>query len=273
MLVDYHLHTYYSRHATGDIAEYLQRAEQLGISEVCFTEHSSREYLPDNVRSQVPYSWMEPEELYEYLGWLQWVDEATSLTVRKGLEVDYFAGYDQSLKAQLAKSSGSLDFILASIHFLPEYDFTYITMLDVDPVPFFLTYFARAKQAVESGLFDSIAHLHLGWQAASWPLDSQERRRIEGALAEVVQTAAATEVALEVNTRALNFEGRGSLEQYEFFVSLIADYAAHITLGSDAHSPMDVGRNYHLALNTLQKFGIREVATFSKRQRTMVTLE
>ena len=67
MLIDYHLHTVYSHHAVGTIDDYLRRAKELGIQEVCFTEHISRRYLSEELKRRLPYTWMREEELELYL--------------------------------------------------------------------------------------------------------------------------------------------------------------------------------------------------------------
>jgi len=40
MLPDYHLHTAFCKHATGDVAEYRSEAKKQGIPEICFTDHA-----------------------------------------------------------------------------------------------------------------------------------------------------------------------------------------------------------------------------------------
>lgn len=267
VLVDYHLHTVFSRHAVGFIDEYLAKAEELGIDEVCFTEHTSRQYLPNEVRRQIPYSWMQDEELAVYFEQLDAAAARTSIRVRRGLETDYFAGHEAALGEFL--DSLALDFVLGTVHFLPKYDMHYITLIDDEPTLLLLEYFDYIKRAVESRLFDSIAHIHLGWQAVPWPAKA-EGKTVEKALAQVVAAAATHDICLEINTRAFNFEGYGTPNTYGKFLELIADYNVPITIGSDAHDPKDVGRNYTEVLRTLRHYGIDEVATFEKRQRHMV---
>ena len=215
----------------------------------------------------IPYSWMEFGELPKYLSWLEQVRERSPLPLYKGLEADYIAGYEKTLGEYLASAESELDFVLGSIHFLQEYNFKYFSTMtpDFPPLEVMLTYYARAKQAVESGLFDSIAHLNLGWQA---PCQSLRRNNARPRYRRC-DPDGTNQGGIEVNTRAFNYEAYGTKERYDFFLGLIADCGAFITLGSDAHCPEDVGRNYPTAIATLQKFGIDEVAVFIKRERHM----
>lgn len=269
MLLDYHLHTVYCHHAVGTIDDYLRRAEELGMEEVCFTEHISRQWLPEDFKRQLPYTWMLEEELDVYLQKVEAAAAGTPLTVRRGLETDYFAGYEQELQEFLA--SLPLDFVLGSVHLLPMYGFEYVMSIEDEPVRLLLNYLEYVKLAVESGVFDSMAHIHLGWQAVPWP-HGADGRLAEDALAEIVAAARRQDMCLEINTRAFNFEGYGTPEAYGKFLQLIADNNVPVTLGSDAHSPKEVGRNYSKALRALADYGIKEAAAFTQRKRQMVPL-
>ena len=155
---------------------------------------------------------------------------------------------------------------------MPSHDMQYITLIEEAPVTLLLEYFEYARQAVESGLFDSLAHIHLVWQAVPWPEGGSEELAVEEALAEVVAAARAQDMCLEINTRAFNFEGFGSREVYQKYISLLADYGVPITLGSDAHAVDQIGRNYPEIIRELHHHGIHEVAVFEKRERRMVPL-
>ncbi|MOA60850.1 histidinol-phosphatase [compost metagenome] len=45
-----------------------------------------------------------------------------------------------------------------------------------------------------------------------------------------------------------------------------------LTVGSDAHDPLKLGENLDQARNLLYDIGVRELATFEKRKRTMIPL-
>lgn len=269
MLVDYHLHTVFSRHAVGTVDQYVSRAEELGIEEVCFTEHISRQYMTEEIQNRLAEPWMREHELPDYFELLRAAAAKTSISVLWGLEADYIDTCEEALRDLL--ESLPLDFVLGTIHFLPAYEMRYLSDIEDEPAVFLLNYFSYAKQAVESGLFDSIAHLNLGWHTVPWPKGKDEIK-VEEALAEVVSATRAQDMCLEINTRAFNFEGFGTPEAYHRFLRLIADYDVSVTLGSDAHRPEEVGRNYSEALRYLNHYGINQVATFRKRRRDMVSI-
>ncbi|MFW6366817.1 MAG: PHP-associated domain-containing protein [Spirochaetota bacterium] len=55
-------------------------------------------------------------------------------------------------------------------------------------------------------------------------------------------------------------------------ISLLAAYNVPVTLGSDAHSPADVGRDFDRALSQLRTAGFSEVSYFTKRKREVLPL-
>jgi len=53
------------------------------------------------------------------------------------------------------------------------------------------------------------------------------------------------------------------------FLKVCARHGVAVTLGSDAHAPHQVGMDFDIALHMLERVGIREIATFERRERTM----
>jgi histidinol-phosphatase (PHP family) len=53
---------------------------------------------------------------------------------------------------------------------------------------------------------------------------------------------------------------------------MCVEAGAPFSLSSDAHSPDDVGYGYEGAIVTMREWGIEEILTFERRQRTSVPL-
>lgn len=45
-ICDYHVHTAFCKHAVGTVSEYITKAAELGLKEICFTDHMP---LPDHL--------------------------------------------------------------------------------------------------------------------------------------------------------------------------------------------------------------------------------
>jgi histidinol-phosphatase (PHP family) len=82
---------------------------------------------------------------------------------------------------------------------------------------------------------------------------------------------AASGVAVEVSTAGLRMPVR---EMYpdEGFLRLCREREIGVTLGSDAHRPDDVGRDFEQALALLRRVGYGEICVFSARRRTALRL-
>ncbi|MCK5596666.1 MAG: histidinol-phosphatase, partial [Candidatus Eisenbacteria sp.] len=78
-------------------------------------------------------------------------------------------------------------------------------------------------------------------------------------------------VAIEMNTSGLR---KRAVEPYPSlpFLKVCARHGVAVTLGSDAHAPQQVGMDFDIALRMLASAGIREIATFECRKRTMRSL-
>ena len=72
-------------------------------------------------------------------------------------------------------------------------------------------------------------------------------------------------MAIEVNTAGLR-RGAGTICPEEPFLRACADRDIPVTLGSDAHSPDDVARDFDIALDLVRRAGIESTAKFRGRE-------
>ncbi|OES44135.1 histidinol-phosphatase HisJ [Domibacillus iocasae] len=121
MLRDGHIHTLYCPHGSNDsLKQYIERAIELGFSELTFTEHAP---LPETFIDPAPArdSSMRKTDLEQYLKALESVKKqyASSLKINAGLEVDFISGFEEETTQFLAEYGSFLDDSILSVHFLP----------------------------------------------------------------------------------------------------------------------------------------------------------
>ncbi|WP_046176698.1 histidinol-phosphatase HisJ [Domibacillus indicus] len=121
MLRDGHIHTPYCPHGSNDsLKQYIERAIELGFSELTFTEHAP---LPENFIDPAPArdSSMQKADLEQYIQEVEKVKKqyASSLTINTGLEVDFIAGFEKETTEFLNEYGSFLDDTILSVHFLP----------------------------------------------------------------------------------------------------------------------------------------------------------
>ena len=257
-MIDYHLHGNFCGHATGDLAEYVEAAVAKGFTEIGFSDHLPKVVDPD------PYHAMLEENLPRYVERVLALREAYRgrITIKLGIEADYFAGHEGETKRLL--DSYPFDYVLGALHFLGDWHFTSKQGLPryerEDPAEAFPEYFELLKSMIETGLFDVVAHPDALRRGAFQPVRSMEKehREIAGLLAR-------RGMAIEVNTAGIR-RGLGSVYPDPGLLAACVAEEVPVTIGSDAHSPADVGRDYAAAFRLLAGLGVSTVATYEKRR-------
>ena len=259
-LVDYHIHTKLCGHAIGEPIEYVREAERRGLTEIGFADHMPLLRIRDE------HLTMEPHELPHYVALINELRDATDgVTVRLGIEMDYFPG--QMDEIWEAASGVDFDYVYGAVHYIDGWDFGDSRRLssyqgrDADET--YRRYFKLFCEAALVGGFDVMAHPDLVKKHGI-----VSRARIDDLYEEAAVALSEAGVAIELNTSGLRVR---AVEQYPSlsFLRKCAEHAVPVTLGSDAHAPHQVGMDFDIAVRTLEKAGIRQIATFKRRERSM----
>ncbi len=264
-MIDYHLHGNFSGHGSGELVEYVDSALAKGFVEIGFSDHLPKVVDPD------PYHAMLEEELPRYVDTVLSLRERYRgrITIRLGIEADYFEGHEDATRELLARFP--FDYVLGSIHFLGDWHFTSREGLpryaEEDPATAFPLYFDLLGRMIATGLFDVVAHPDALRRGSFHPVRSLDREY--GVLARLL---AARGMAIELNTGGIR-RGRGAPYPDRDLLAACVASGVPITLGSDAHSPQDVGRDYGEAFRVLADLGVNEVATFDLRRLAAKPLE
>ncbi|HER44320.1 MAG TPA: histidinol-phosphatase HisJ family protein [Candidatus Eisenbacteria bacterium] len=257
-MIDYHLHGNFCGHARGALEEYVSSARAKGFREIGFSAHLPKVIDPD------PYHAMLEDDLPRYVDLVHSLQRRheDDIVIRLGIEADYFPGYEEETERLLA--AYPFDYVLGSVHFLDDWHFTSRLGLPryetEDPAEVFPRYYELLGRMIRTGLFDIAAHadaITREYFRPRGPL-AGEYRKITGLLG-------SAGMAIEVNTAGLR-RGAGSIYPNEEFLRICVEGGVPLTLGSDAHSPEDVGRDYDRAFETLQRLDVQEIATYEARR-------
>jgi histidinol-phosphatase (PHP family) len=264
MLVDYHVHTALCGHATGSMEEYVQSALQRGLAELGFNDHAPTFHVQD------PELAMAAHQLPQYVAEVQALQRKYSRPrIRLGLEADFIPGYEGDLQQLL--SQYQFDYVYGSVHIIDQWRFDdsrvypqgYEHRLVGDA---YAQFFDLIRRSAQSGLFDVLGHMDLIKKFNYWPTGE-----IEHLLQQTVETIAEAGLCVEVNTSGLR---RPCAEMYpsERILRLCHHHGVPVTLGSDAHSPEEVGMDFDKAVEMLTRVGYTQVAIFEGRERGLVRL-
>jgi histidinol-phosphatase (PHP family) len=260
-MIDYHLHGNFCGHASGELEEYVERAVEKGFREIGFSAHLPKVIDPD------PYHAMLEEDLPRYVERVHSLQEryGDRIVIRLGIEADYFEGHEEKTERLLARYP--FDYVLGSVHFLDDWHFTSRVGLPryetEDPATVYPRYYELLGRMIGTGLFDIAAHADAIRREYFRPANSLDReyRHIAELLSE-------HGMAIEVSTAGLRRQA-GSIYPDEGLLRACIDRGVPLTLGSDAHSPDDVGKDYDRAFEILRGLDVREIATYENRRMTL----
>ncbi len=258
--VDYHMHTPLCGHAVGEPEQYAERALEVGLAEIGFSDHA-----PLGSHEDARYT-MNAGQLPLYHRMIERVQAMYQgrLLIKLGLEADYLPGFEAQTRTLV--SAHPYDFVIGSIHFIDRWAFDdpdpsqQIKWKDKDIDLVYRDYYQLLRQSAESGLYDIMGHVDLvkkfGHRASADLSD------------EVRKTAVVfkkTGVVVEINTSGL----RKPVNEIYPSLDILKIYrqaGVPITFSSDSHDPQDVGRDYDKAAALAKAAGYGEYAVFSQRQ-------
>ena len=119
-LNDGHIHTPYCPHGTDDsFEEYVQKAIQVGVDEISFTEHFP---LPEGFEDPAPAkdSSIEADKMESYINDEKKIKEKykDQIKINIGAEVDYIEGFEEEIKNNLNKYGEYLEDSILSVHMI-----------------------------------------------------------------------------------------------------------------------------------------------------------
>lgn len=266
---------------------YLQQALKRGIKEVGIVDHLYRfreteEYFKKNLRvtseeiGEIQKSWLDKvmvRRLDEYVDFItsqkeKWAEKGVQLKL--GIEVDYFIGGENELQDILRPYE--FDYIIGSVHFYDGWGFDNPHLvhkfLDYDIHMLYKNHFETVEKAIESGLFDIIAHLD--------NLKVYNHRPDESSLIELYQSVARKlkerDVATEINPGLYYRYPVKEMCPSPTFLKILVEENVTFTTSSDSHYPHDLGIYAEKIQKLLVDHDVFEIATFDKRKRTMQML-
>jgi len=258
MLFDYHMHTFLSD-GKDSHEEMVLGAIFRGLTEIGFSDHISLK----------PVGWAMPmKDIPLMVSSIKAVqdDENLPISIKFGVEVDYFPGMEKEIAATI--DSLNVDYVIGSVHFIDDWNFdTDIVPYDqIDINKFYKQYFKLVQQSAQSGLFDIIGHCDLAKKFGyypTYPLDELYEK--------TAQVFKKTNVVVELNTSG---KIKPCSEFYPSvpFLQRLAYHKVPITLGSDAHVEQNVGQFFPEAISELKALGFKELVMFTERKRQLVKI-
>lgn len=264
-MIDFHVHSNCSGDCAVPMLEACRAAVDSGIKSICFTEHLDFEPT-DSCFAAFDYDLYQNriQEAQELFG--------DDLDIRSGIEVDYQPKYQLYIEEYL--KGKSFDYVLGATHYvdgviLEDHD-RYFTGKSAEQA--YMPYFDNTLVAVQTGIFDALAHLDLCKRYGVryfGPFDwTPYRERIEQILREVISHG----MALEINTSGMRQSPMDTYPSADLLQLYFSLGGRLITIGSDAHKSEHVGAGVADAYEIAKRIGFESIATFSNRKLCPATI-
>lgn len=250
-LPDYHTHSARCGHASGHPAEYVEAARAKGLLGIGIADHLP--LLPE----RDPELSMSACELGDYVAEVRALKARFPDYVLLGIEADYRPHTVSEVRSLL--EGHPFDYVIGSVHHLGSWGFDDPRQMDeyadrdIDDI--WVEYFELVGDAAESGLFTILGHLDLVKKFGYRPT-----RTLDAELNRLVERVATAGVLVEINTAGLHRPVGEAYPTLDILRRLCAARVA-ITFGSDAHRPLEVGRDFDHAVALAQAAGYTEFAS------------
>lgn len=271
MWTDDHVHTCFSDDGKAEMEQQILQALQLGLDEICFTEHVDygvkKDWSEGNIAWRTDGGEREPLANVDYPAYFAKIEEMRAkygkrIQIHAGLEFGVQMHTIGKYEALLQKWKPSMDGALLSIHEIQDQEFwTQAFQRGKSQLEYNRAYYEEMKKVMEA--FDGysvLAHLDLIVRydlAGVLPF-----QQVEDLVAEILKLAIENDKGIELNTSSWRY-GLTDTQPSRAILKLYRDIGGRIvTIGSDAHSTLQLGAHLKDAHEILKYIGYSEFCTF-----------
>ncbi|MBR6288896.1 MAG: histidinol-phosphatase [Acholeplasmatales bacterium] len=254
LINNYHTHTKYCGHAKGDVEDYVKEALNLNMEELGISDHAP---IPLN-HGMTKEEW-EENYCYENMdintfdNLLKEIDNLKSkynIKLYKGCESEYLYNNDDWYKELRSK----LDYMILGIHFFNGEGRVLDTYKDIN-YKNVDCYYECAKRAIETGLFDYLAHpdLYL-FDYKSINGKNEFDAKAKEICLKLIDLCVKHDIYFEINTNGLKYsKDKNNRELWLYpnieFFKVVKEYMdknpnkLKLIIGADAHEPKALGND------------------------------
>lgn len=264
MLIDLHMHTYYSSDAAPDpVRAHCLAAAEKGISILGIADHI------DYYR-QKPTEGLDVSKRQKEIAACK-QEFADKVEVLCSIELGQ--PYQNPKESRELMENGQFDYIIGSLHAMPnDIDMYFLPYAEMDCGEFLQEYFDELEKLLHFGGFQILAHLDYPLRVMKLPGNTPSfsgyMDRVETVLKLVIEKG----IALEVNAKGL-FGWQKEVGPELFVLNRYRQLGGElITAGSDSHASSSIGLGLSECIARIKEAGFSSVTCFKEKKPYQIKL-
>ncbi len=255
MFADYHMHTNYSNDSTYEMEDAILKAIELGVEEICFTEHSDYGPMGDYV--------VDYEEYYQ--GYLKLKEKyKNQIRIRFGCEFGIQKHTVDLYKKDFKKYP--FDFIILSNHQIDDQEFwtqEYQKTRTQDEYNY--GYYKAIYDIIQ--VYDDYSVLgHLDMIKRYDRIGNYPDEKVKDIIEKILKHIIAHDKGIEINTSCFRY-GLDDLTPSRYILQMYKDLGGKmITVGSDTHEEGHVAYKIQYVYDVLKEMGFEYICTFDQME-------
>jgi histidinol-phosphatase (PHP family) len=259
--IDYQVHSFRSHDGLATIEAQCERAVEIGLDEIGFTEHKDFDPADPVV------------DHFDYVQYMTEIEQARErfgdrIKIRAGVEIDYQRWFEDEIADYLA--SHAFDFVMGSVHYV-ERQMLMTPAYNANRTRHeaYRDYFRAVQDSVESGLFDIVGHLEYANRRGIEAWGAYNAHDYTEELTALFEAMIQREVVLEINTAGLHQVGQ-TYPSPETVALYAAQGGKLLSIGSDGHHPDKLAHRYTVAAHCAKTNHLNFLTIWQKRERRQV---
>lgn len=260
MICDLHTHSEFSFDGRATLPEMAEAARSKGVDVVAVTDHCDMLDIPDGFQSYLDREQARLEAFREYR------EGGMETELLYGIEIGNANDYPQ--RAQKLMEGRQFDFVIGSVHFLPDgrdiYLCPYASPEEIDGM--FRDYFRSMRTLSQMGGFDTLAHLDYPVRVLKGKIPDSSVLAYRDLIEPILEALVQNKIALEINTRG-TYDWQNRVGPEDWVLTRYRQLGGrYVTIGSDAHTVEYIGAGFRDAVEALKRNGFDAFTIYRDRK-------
>lgn len=257
--IDYHTHTRFSGDSDADPRMHILKAIEMGLDEICFTDHRDFDYPIDTFE-------LDTDAYFKTMRALQ-EEFKDRIKVKIGVEIGLDTDHIDEINDFINRDP--YDFVIGSIHVIHYTEFYYGDYFKgKTKEEAHREFFEETLTCVQTfDCFNVLGHMDYIMRYGPYEDKSVDHSKYEDLIDEILKTLIKKGKGIEVNTSGYKVNGDCGFPNFDIVRRYKELGGTIITVGTDAHTSDRIGEHVADVVRHYQEIGFDDVSTFSQRKK------